>query len=238
MATCDFCKNKEQKNGKCVYCGNTYLGGEADVLFGMTHKEKVPCRFSITNKYLIIMGIGAGELLGKGAAFGAFGILGEALAEKAMKHDNVHGFYDLREIAKIIFPYQCPKIKHKRAMKIINADGTDFILDLTRSGMLTSTSQKVVTTLAALGVYVESGENRVFEQYCVRPFINGETLSLHVCNSAARFVQMKAGQFVAPPKAQPQVQPQARMPAKVFCAYCGKQQGSENKFCVYCGKPM
>ena len=182
MATCDFCKNKEQKNGECVYCGNTYLGGEADVLFGMTHKEKVPCRFSITNKYLIIMGIGAGELLGKGAAFGAFGILGEALAEKAIKHDNVHGFYDLREIAKIIFPYQCPKIKHKRAMKIINADGTDFILDLTRSGMLTSTTQKVVTTLAALGVYVESGERRLNSSSCTSTKILGSS-AFTTCSS-------------------------------------------------------
>lgn len=245
--SCKYCKNKEQTKDHCAYCGTVFKTVEANFIFGITAKEVAMCELTMTERYLIIRTIGTGEVLTSGMAFGAFGILGEAIAQKAMKDKGTYGFYDLRDFAKVIYPYKCIGIKKNTAIKFINRDGTDFIINFNRSGMFVDMAAKVAQDLVSLGIYVENGEPYTFNECCSRPYLNAETIDRYISPSAASFVKVEGGNNARVPlpqqpyaNAQPVMNAGAvqNMPPVLYCEHCGAALVSGRRFCGMCGNPV
>ena len=212
MASCEFCNAEGQKAGQCAYCGTGKYTSGASFIYGKKEGEACACEFTLTDKYLIVRSLSAGETMGMaaaGAAFGVLGVLTAAAVNAAI--DKSYGFYDLQEVEKVIFPYFTKGIKKELAFKFVNKDGTDFVLLFNQSGF---SGKKVAKTfsevLPKLGIPMEDGTGRQNEVCCEKPFVDAKTFGLRVCQSAAAFVKLEKKQFVVAP-----METEAQKPATV-----------------------
>lgn len=201
MDICKLCKTEGETAGKCSKCGNSYFNGVADFIYGKIEKESTGCECILTNKYLIVRHISRKEMLGSTTAVAAGGLLGAAVAgavQKARKF--TYGFYDLKEIDKVVYPFNAKGIKTDTAFKFILKDGSDFILHFDLNGMFCKkVAKNFLKSLETAGIKAEQGSSEKQPQCCQKPFVNKENFFLHVAHSAGKFVQLAEGQFIAPP---------------------------------------
>ena len=202
MATCEFCKNTIQDKMPCPYCGTVIAAATATFVYGQTHNQTYGCEIRVTNKYIIVRSVSKKELAATTGAAAGGGILGALIAggiNGAIK--KCYGYYDLVDVQKAIFPYHNNSYKKDTAIKIINKDGTDFIIHFNLNGLLFSakTARTFAEGLTKAGVYVENGSASNYGHiFCAQPFVNENTFGTRVCQSAASFVQLDQRQFVAP----------------------------------------
>ena len=271
MATCEFCKNTIQDKMPCPYCGTVIATAIATFVYGQTKKQTHACEVVVTDKYIIVRSISkkeAAATIGATVASVGFGVLGVLAAAGINKMTNkkCYGYYDLADVQKAIFPYHNDIYqKEASAIKIINKDGTDFIIHLNRNAEIARTFAE---GLAKAGVYVENGSASNYGHvFCSQPFVDENTFGTRVCQSAAAFVQLDKRQFVVSSntaetasnqyQVMPQmVQPQATTSEKLptiennsfdtkqvaactegikVCPGCGKQFDKPARFCTGCG---
>ena len=144
----------------CPYCGNIVAAATATFVYGQTQKQSYGCEIRVTNKYIIVRSVSKKELAATTGAAAGGGLLGAFIAggiNGAIK--KCYGFYDLIDIQKAIFPYHNNTYKKDTAVKIINKDGTDFIIHFNLNGLLFSakTARTFAEGLTKAGVYVENG---------------------------------------------------------------------------------
>ena len=120
MARCDFCKAAEIVAGTCPNCGRILCNFQECHIISGTKPSTELARISITDKYMMLYIRGAGKTV----ASASFGLLG-ALAAEALSSGNRYGFYDLKEIEKVIYPYRNSKFKKDNALKIVNKEGNE-----------------------------------------------------------------------------------------------------------------
>ena len=201
MAFCEFCKAEGQKTGTCAYCGTVYYTAGVTFIYGQTEKDSYGSEFRLTNKYLIVRNVSKAEMVGNvtaGAAFGLIGALAATAVDSARKKS--YGFYDLQDLQKVIYPYHTNSLKKDTAFKFINKDGSDFVLNFNLNGMFSGKAAKnFADALVKVGVFVENGAGSKYPFCCMNPFVNQATFATRVCQTAATFVKMTDGQFIAPP---------------------------------------
>lgn len=201
MDFCKLCKTDGETAGKCKNCGNSYFDGCADFIYGKTEKESFGCECILTNKYLIVRRVTKKEMLGGTAMVATGGLLGAAVNSAINKARKMtFGFYDINEFDKVIFPFNAKGIKTDTAFRIVNKDGSDFILHFDLNGMfckkIAKSFQKALETA---GIKIEQGSSEKQTQCCQKPFVNEQNFYLRVAPSAAKFVQLTEEQFVASP---------------------------------------
>lgn len=264
MSVCEFCKNENQVTATCAYCGNFICGGSGNFVFG-SQGEKMSAEVKITTKYIIIRKLSKTELatsVGAGAGFGLVGALVANGINAAMK--KTYAYYDIQEIEKAIYPYQNKKYKKDLAVKIINKDGTDFILVFDMNGLFSSKSAKImIDGIAKAGIFIENGLGKNYgAEYCSHPFVNMDTFGVRICKSASTFVKMTDKNYVAESANNSVNAPSFQMPVKnevkvdaftaqhennsgntdvkaqITCAMCGEKTESGSKFCPKCGASL
>lgn len=107
----------------------------------------------------------------------------------------------MTDIQKAIFPYHNNTYKKDTAVKIINKDGSDFIIHFNLNGLLFSakTARTFVEGLAKVGIHIENGSASNYGYlFCSQPFVDENAFGTRVCQSAAPFVQLDPRQFVVP----------------------------------------
>ena len=271
MATCEFCKNTIQDKMPCPHCGTVIAAATATFVYGQTKKQTLGCEIRVTDKYIIVRSISKKEAAATFGAtvasvgFGVFGVLAAAGINK-MTNKKCYGYYDLVDVQKAIFPYHNDVYqKDTSAIKIINKDGTDFIVHFFRNAEI---ARAFAEGLAKAGVYVENGSASNYGHvFCSQPFVDENTFGTRVCQSAAAFVQLNKRQFVvssntaATASNQYQVMPQMAQPQAStsekqttvennsfdtkqvaacaeeirVCPGCGKQLDKPTRFCTSCG---
>ena len=201
MDTCEFCKTEGQKTGTCVYCGTVHYTAGVTFIYGQTEKDSYGCEFRLTNKYLIVRDLSNAEMAGNATAAAAFGLIGAFVATAVNSVRKKHyGFYDLRDIQKVIYPYHTKSLKKDTAFKFINKDGSDFILNFNLNGLFSgNAAKKFADLLVKVGVFIENGAGMKYPFCCMKPFVNKATFATRVCQSASMFVKMTNEQFIATP---------------------------------------
>lgn len=195
MAHCEFCKNEHDRKQACPYCGTPLFSVVGDVIYGATEREVAPADLTLTDRFLIMRRVTAGETMGAaaaGAAFGAIGVLVASAAEGARK--KLYAYYDLREVQKFIYPYHTAALKKDVAVKLVNRDGTDVVFKFSPRA-----AKQFVERLQSLSVYVENGVGTQYTACCMAPFVDAKSYALRVCHAAGAFVRIEGEQFVAPP---------------------------------------
>ncbi len=192
MAYCDFCKNEYHGGDFCPNCGGVYAYlNNISFVYGTDPTQATPTDIYITDKYIIAYNLAAAPYY---------------------NGNNVYGYYDLKEIHKVIYPYYTRKYKKATAIKVINRDYTDFIL----ADLHPQNAAEIVNLLASLGVTVEDGSGVTYEDtYCQYPFVTYDTYGARICASASAFVCLNEMQYVFPPVVDyfSQYQPAASAPA-------------------------
>lgn len=235
MASCEFCKTEGQKTGSCAYCGTVSCAASVTFIYGQAERESYGSEVRLTEKYLIVRSVSQAEMVGNVGAGAVFGLVG-ALAATAVdtSRKKSYGFYDLKDLQKVIYPYHTNFIRKDTAIKFVNKDGSDFVLNF--SG---KTAGKFVNALLNVGVFVENGASVIYPVCCMKPFVNQATFAARVCQSAATFVQMTEQQFIAPPISATNVplnHPQ--ISNQMVCPFCGTVSENSAKFCTRCGSPL
>lgn len=195
MAHCEFCKNEHDRKQACPYCGTPLFSVVGDVIYGATEREVVPAELTLTDRFLILRRVTAGETMGTaaaGAAFGMIGVLVASAAEGARK--KLYAYYDLREVQKFIYPYHTAVLKKDVAVKLVNRDGTDMVFKFPPRA-----AKQFVERLQSISVYVENGVGTQYTACCMAPFVDAKSYALRVCHAAGAFVRIEGEQFVAPP---------------------------------------
>ena len=90
MASCEFCNAEGQKAGQCAYCGTGKYTSGASFIYGKKEGEACACEFTLTDKYLIVRPLSAGETMGMAAAGAAFGVLGVLTAAAVNAEGVIH----------------------------------------------------------------------------------------------------------------------------------------------------
>lgn len=253
-ASCEFCKNPLQPKTSCPHCGNIVAEAVATFVYGQTKKQATTCEIRVTDKYIIVRSVSKKELATATGAAASAGFLGALIAEGINGTiKKCYGYYDLREIQKAIFPYRNSIYKKDTALKIVNKDGTDFLLYFNMNGLLFSAkaARNFAAGLARVGVYIENGASANYGAvFCARPFVDENTLGRRVCASAASFVQLDPRQFVVSADTAGANQgtaqtSQAHAPTAAptsasvgegkACPECGKRLEQSARFCDCCG---
>lgn len=174
---CEYCQGTIQNAGTCPNCGTTRYTAAGKIIYGATVKDASGCEVTITEKYLLIRKVSGAESKGKRLSVG-FGLLGVLAAEAITTKVRPHGFYALSQIEKAIFPYLTNGIKKKNAIKLINKDGSDFILIFDKPGLVDGTAKvlkKMVENIRASVPLMEDGTNVNYGNlYCAKPFVNAD----------------------------------------------------------------
>lgn len=201
MDFCKLCKTEGENAGNCKNCGNTYFNGAAHFIYDKTEKDSTCSECILTNKYLIVRHVPKKELVSGTAMVAAGGLLGAAVNSAINKaRKMVFGFYDINEIEKVIYPFNAKGIKTDTAFRVVNKDGSDFILHFDLNGMFCKKIAKQFQgALETAGIKVEQGSSEKQPVCCQKPFVNELNFFLRVAHSAGKFVQLAEGQFVAPP---------------------------------------
>ena len=135
--------------------------------------------------------------------------------------DNRYGFYDLKEIEKVIYPYRNSKFKKNNALKIVNKDGSDMIIKQVIGAV---SMDKLAACFQAGGVKIDSSCTDYGKVFCSKPFVDKKTMGARICPSALGFVKPVKGNFAAesvsggvePVKVEPvKVEPVKVEPVKV-----------------------
>ena len=200
MQSCEFCNNQGQKTGSCAYCGTVYYTAGVTFIYGRTEKESFGREIRISDKYLIVRSVSTGEMLGNTtvAAFGLVGALAASAIDSARQ--KMYAFYDLQEVERVIYPYKTNTLKKDTAFKFINKDGTDFVINFNLNGLFCGKVAKAFAdALAKTRLRVVDGSQTTYPCCCMNPFVNKDTFGTRVSSSAATFVKMVTGHFVAPP---------------------------------------
>lgn len=257
MANCEYCKGVNADKSGCPNCGR-YLRrfDEVQIISGTNSATEI-ARLSMTDKYMMIHRTSGGEK----TIAASFGLIG-SLAASALSSGTLYGFYDLKEMEKVIFPYHNKKFKKNNALKIVNKDGSDLII---KSVIGAVGMDKIAECFAACGVFVQDGTNMDFgKDFCVRPFVDKKTMGSRICPSAVPFVKPVRGNFYAEsvsgvlntaPKSAPVEVKVAEEPKPIsvetvpahkeetvteptfkFCYNCGKRLDIDDMFCSGCGK--
>ncbi len=185
MNLCAFCKNPEPSKGHCPNCGSLLFNVSAAIVYGKSFDDRCSCDLTVTDKYLIILAIPSAK----------------NASREAKKKKSFFGFYDLREIRKIVYPYYTPSFRKPVAFKIVHLDGSDLIVWVNASGLRNvKTARDFVGYFGKAGVTVEDGSREYHEgAYCEHPFVDAQTLGTRVCASAASFVKLCEEQYTASP---------------------------------------
>ncbi len=251
MYQCEHCRQSIQKQNVCPNCGTTVYSAIGKIICGPTAKDMSCCSITVTDKYIIVSRMSKGEANAKRTG-GAFGLLGYLVADAAVTKERSCGYYSLNNIAKGIFPYLATGIKKKNAIKLINKDGSDFILIVDQPGFVDSVWKALKKTVAAIQQripLVEDGNGRNFGSViCAKPYVTLEN-----------FDRVKPGrtpannQTYTAPSPQPQEAPKAAPTKPVNnpviitpppavtttsgrkCNHCGANITEESKFCNQCG---
>lgn len=189
MARCDFCKAAEIVAGSCPNCGRILCNFQECHIISGTKPSTELARISLTDKYMMLYIRGAGKTV----ASASFGLLG-ALAAEALSSGNRYGFYDLKEIEKVIYPYRNSKFKKDNALKIVNKDGSDMIIKQVIGAV---SMDKIAACFKAGGVTIDSSCKDYGKVFCAKPFVDKKTMAARICPSAISFVKPVKGNFPA-----------------------------------------
>ena len=206
---CFACKTAEIKNNTCPNCGKfLFTEVETDLILGNSNR-RTTVRISASDRYIIIHKAKHFEKSTNGLGL-IGGVVVSAVVLTARDGKLPYGFYGLHEIQKAVFPYKNKKLKKDRAMKIFFRDGSDIIL-VFWNDMLS----KLCKCFENQGIEIVDGSNLDHgDTFCVKPFVNDDTVGVRVCADIAPHVKMMKGNFVAPvmvgaavPRPQAPVQP-------------------------------
>ena len=191
MARCDFCKAAELVGGTCPNCGRILCNFEECHIISGTNASTELARISLTDKYMMLYIRSTGKIV----ATASFGLIG-ALAAEALSSGTRYGFYDFKEIEKVIYPYRNSKFKKDTALKIVNKDGSDMIIKqvIGAIGM-----DKIAACFRAGGVPIDSSCTDYGKVFCSKPFVDKKTMAARICPSATAFVRPVKGNFAAAP---------------------------------------
>lgn len=171
---CEFCNMETGTASSCPNCGIVRYSAAAEIVYGATIKDSSNCKVSITDKYLIIRHATGGKRAANG--FGLLGVAIHAVVDSAS--NDSYGYYPLNQIQRGIFPYLATGIKKKNAVKLINNDGSDFVLVFNEAGFTDSKTKvlsKMVENIRASIPFLEDGSNQINDVICYRPFVNKDT---------------------------------------------------------------
>ena len=189
MARCDFCKSAELVGATCPNCGRILCNfQECHIISGAKASTEI-ARISLTDKYMMLYIRGAGKTV----AAASFGLLG-ALAAEALSSGTRYGFYDFKEMEKVIYPYRNSKFKKDNALKIVNKDGSDMIIKQVIGAI---SMDKLAACFKAGGVPIDSSCTDYGKVFCAKPFVDKKTMAARICPSAAGFVKPVKGNFLA-----------------------------------------
>ncbi len=189
MAHCDFCKSAELVGATCPNCGRILCNFQECHIISGTKASTELARISLTDKYMMLYIRGTGKTV----AAASFGLIG-ALAAQALSSGNRYGFYDFKEIEKVIYPYRNSKFKKDNALKIVNKDGSDMIIKQVIGAV---SMDKLAACFKAGGVPIDSSCTDYGKVFCAKPFVDKKTMAARICPSAVGFVKPVKGNFPA-----------------------------------------
>lgn len=189
MARCDYCKSAELVGASCPNCGRILCNFQECHVISGTGAGTELARITLTDKFMMLYIRGAGKTV----AAASFGLLG-ALAAEALSSGNRYGFYDFKEIDKVIYPYRNSKFKKDNALKIVNKDGSDMIIKQVIGAV---SMDKIAACFKAGGVAIDSSCNDYGKVFCAKPFVDKKTMASRICPSAVGFVKPVKGNFPA-----------------------------------------
>jgi len=146
-------------------------------VFGPSESDMRPVEFILTDKYILIREVSAVNTVDSNDA-----------------KNSSYAFYDLKEIDRVIYPYYTKRFGKSPVFRFVNLDGTDFVLSF---GFVQKTLDKLAQTFMSVGLMVATGA-RVYDICCEKPFVDFDSCIKRVSISAAQFVELADGQFVAP----------------------------------------
>ena len=190
MARCDYCKSAEVVRGTCPNCGSVLCNSQECHIISGTNSAFELARITLTDKYMMLYVRSKGKTI-VAANFGLLGLL----AAEALSSGNRYGFYDLKEIEKVIYPYRNRKFKKDNALKIVNKDGSDMIIKHVLGAI---SMDKLAACFKAAGIAIDSSCIDYGKVFCARPFVDKKTIAARICPSAAGFVKPVKGNFAAP----------------------------------------
>lgn len=224
-----FCKNELPISGFCGFCGKPIFKGSGTLMY----MEKYHCAevsITMTDKYIMLSnntpyGMGTVGAMSFGLIGGVIGALADTAYSVAKK--TYAGFYDLREIECVYYPYPLKRRKTERVVRIVNRDKSDFILMLFKKEAINFTN-----ALRQNGICVIDASNQPVNTVCCQlPFIDRKTFDKRICHSAGSFVKLLKRQYVAAPIVLPKFDGINRR----SCPKCGQPAEDGSVFCTYCG---
>ncbi len=252
MYQCEHCGKSIQKQNICPNCGTTVYSAIGKIICGPTAKDMSCCSITVTDKYIIVSRMSKGEVRAKKYSAGVGGLLGYFLVDAALSKQRNCGYYPLSNIAKGISPYLATGIKKKNCIKIINKDGSDFILMVDMPSFSDSVWKAFKKTVAAIQQripLVEDGNGKNFGSViCAKPYVTlenfdrvkpGYTPTANQTYTAQK-TQSQAAPKTAPAKAVNDPVIVTPPPAVTTisgrkCNHCGANVAEESKFCNQCG---
>lgn len=196
---CNLCKNPAISEDECPYCGKTLGTFKAKLIYGYTKKESVGCELKFTDKYLAVKTLTKASSALNSVAVASLGAATFTTKNSKTITNDFFAFYDYNEMQKIVYPFECKQIKNEAAMKIVNKDGTDFVVILEFHGVLGMMMVIALVSSLENNICIEDGSKKRDENVCFKPFLNPEIAGRRVCPSAATFVKMTDQQFIAQP---------------------------------------
>ncbi|MDO4608215.1 MAG: zinc ribbon domain-containing protein [Clostridia bacterium] len=257
MPQCEYCRKETQKQKVCPDCGTTIYSAMGKIICGPTAKDMSYCSIAVTDKNIIISRMSKGEVNAKRYS-GAGGLIGVLIVDAATTKTRECGYYPLKNIQKGIFPYLATGIKKKNAIKLINNDGTDFILIVDQPTFYDSVWKALKKTVAAIGERIplmEDGSNTNFgNTICTKPYVtleNFDKIKPEYAASASAVSTAPAPQQTSVTQPQPVVvtpletasnataAPKANSsPVTITCNNCGCNTPLNSKFCNKCGSKI
>ncbi len=228
MYKCEYCKQETAKNKVCPNCGTTIYSATGKIICGPTAEDMSFCGIFLTDKYIILHRKTKGEVMAKRTS-GSFGLLGMLAVDAATTKDRAHGYYAYSDIQKVIFPYMASGLKKKNAIKIINRDGSDFILIVDQPGEWDSVGKALKKTVEGIRARVPMMEDGTGKNYgnviCAKPYVTVGNFDIVRPNYTA-------------PQPTPQPTPQGLCFEQYQCGQCGALMSLESKFCMKCGAKL
>ncbi|MCC8029666.1 MAG: hypothetical protein LIO75_07730 [Lachnospiraceae bacterium] len=195
LTKCKYCGNQMEKHAVCPYCGMVLdVENSAVLIYGSSLKDRVEVSVILTERYIIVR-----KQMNSAVQAGMrqFGLVGSLVAEGINSAKaKPCGFYDLREVYSVIYPYRAKGIRKNTGMKFINVDNSEFILTFQNKKI----ARKMCGYFQQIGIWVYYAEDQRFDKiYCQKMFVNRETCDKRICYSAGGFVQRSEGVYISMP---------------------------------------
>ncbi len=259
MAECPHCFKNVSDIDVCPDCGTSlWTLNNAKIYCGKTTKDDSYTILTVTDKYVVLKRISAGELNAR-AFSGLFGVLGVLTVAAATSKERSSGFIAYEDVEKAIYPFIAKGVKKNSSVKLIMKDGTDVVLEIghkkTRNALLEQISE------------VEYGGNeKPSEIICENPYTNlhgfdklprkgiddvPEKKKTRKKKSAEKKETESDGTEVAEPATEAPAEPvpevkipeakpvegnTGKIPLK--CEKCGELVPEDSKFCNHCGETV